>query len=103
MRNNVHDAANECERLSNEGKGVSDELSSLGFAIKINNLKIASSTLVAQIVQQCLLIVGISGYKNNNKLSVARHLRDSLSAQLMIGNDRLYAMNASLLLVHKDD
>jgi acyl-CoA dehydrogenase len=103
MRNNVHDAASECEKLMREADGATDELLSIGFAIKINNLKLASSQLVAQIVQQCLLIVGISGYKNDTKFSMGRHLRDAQSAALMIGNDRIYATNASLLLVHKDD
>lgn len=103
MRNNVHDAATECDTLIRAAEGATDELLSIGFAIKINNLKLASSQLVAQIVQQCLLIVGIAGYKNDSKISMGRHLRDALSAQLMIGNDRIYATNASLLLVHKDD
>jgi acyl-CoA dehydrogenase len=103
MRNNVHDAASECESLMTKSDGATDELLSIGFAIKINNLKIASSQLAAQIVNQCLQIVGIQGYKNDTKLSMGRHLRDSLSAALMIGNDRIYATNASLLLVHKDD
>lgn len=103
MRNNVHDAAAECDSLIKAAEGATDELLSIGFAIKINNLKLASSQLVAQIVQQCLLIVGIAGYKNDSKISMGRHLRDALSAQLMIGNDRIYATNASLLLVHKDD
>ncbi|HVH43659.1 MAG TPA: acyl-CoA dehydrogenase family protein [Labilithrix sp.] len=103
MRNNVHDAATECDALIRAAEGATDELLSIGFAIKINNLKLASSQLVAQIVQQCLLIVGIAGYKNDSKISMGRHLRDALSAQLMIGNDRIYARNASLLLVHKDD
>lgn len=103
MRNNVHDAAAECEALMRAADGATDELLSIGFAIKINNLKLASSQLVAQIVQQCLLIVGIGGYKNNTPFSMGRHLRDAQSAALMIGNDRIYATNASLLLVHKDD
>jgi acyl-CoA dehydrogenase len=103
MRNNVHDAASECEALMRKAEGATDELLSIGFAIKINNLKIATSQLVAQIVGQCLQIVGIHGYKNDSKFSMGRHLRDALSAALMIGNDRIYATNASLLLVHKDD
>jgi hypothetical protein len=31
------------------------------------------------------------------------HVRDSLSAMLMVGNDRILATNANLLLVLKDD
>ncbi len=103
MRNNVHDAASECEALMKKADGATDELLSIGFAIKINNLKIASSQLVSQIVHHCLMIVGIQGYKNDTKFSMGRHFRDAQSAALMIGNDRIYATNASLLLVHKDD
>jgi len=80
-----------------------DALSSIGFALKMNNLKISSSQLVVQIVQQALLICGILGYKNDTKFSVGRHLRDAHSAALMVGNDRIYATNASMLLVLKDD
>lgn len=103
MRNNVHDAASECEGLMKKADGATDELLSIGFAIKINNLKIASSQLAAQIVHGCLGIAGIAGFKNDTKFSMGRHLRDAQSAALMIGNDRIYATNASLLLVHKDD
>ena len=52
---------------------------------------------------QCLGICGIAGYKNDSPYSLGRHLRDAHSAALMIGNDRILATNASLLLVHKDD
>lgn len=104
MRNNVHDVAAECDRhLKDEVDKKGDQLLSIGFAIKMNNLKVGSSQLVAQIVQQCLLIVGLAGYKNDGKFAMGRHLRDALSAQLMIGNDRIVTTNAALLLVLKDD
>lgn len=102
MRNNVHDAASECDLLMANDDGT-DALLSVAFAIKMNNIKISSSQMVAQIVQLCLQIVGIAAYKNDTKFSLGRHLRDALSAQLMINNDRLIATNASLLLVLKDD
>lgn len=102
MRNNVHDVAAECDSLIRTSD-AGDELLSIGFAIKMNNLKVGTSQLVAQIVQQCLLIVGIAGYKNDSKFSMGRHLRDALSASLMIGNDRINSTNAALLLVLKDD
>ena len=47
-------------------------------------------------------ICGIAGYRNDTPFSVGRHLRDALSAALMIGNDRIHATNASLLLVAKE-
>ncbi len=102
MRTNVHDVANECETLMRGVAGV-DALSSIPFALKMNNLKISSSQLVLQIVHQALLICGIAAYKNDSRFSLGRHLRDALSAALMVGNDRIYATNASMLLVMKGD
>jgi acyl-CoA dehydrogenase len=103
LRTNVHDVAAECEELMAEPGGGTESLSTIGFALKMNNLKVAASTQVVQIVLACLSITGIQGYKNDSKFSVGRHLRDSLSAALMVGNDRILATNASMLLVLKDD
>jgi acyl-CoA dehydrogenase len=86
-----------------QGQGGVDALSSIPFALKMNNLKISSSQLVVQIVHQALLICGIAAYKNDSRFALGRHLRDALSAALMVGNDRIYATNASMLLVLKDD
>jgi acyl-CoA dehydrogenase len=57
---------------------------------------------VTEIVQRCLLICGIMGYKNDSKYSIGQHLRDALSASLMVSNDRICATNASMLLVLKE-
>jgi acyl-CoA dehydrogenase len=102
MRANVHDVASECETLMSSETGT-DALSSIAFALKMNNLKVSSSQLVVQIVNHALLICGIMGYKNDSKFAVGRHLRDAHSAALMVGNDRILATNASMLLVLKDD
>jgi acyl-CoA dehydrogenase len=102
MRANVHDVAEESERLMRSDGGT-EALSSIAFALKMNNLKVATSQLVVQIVHHALLICGIQGYKNDSKFGVGRHLRDAHSAALMVGNDRIYGTNASMLLVLKDD
>ena len=102
MRANVDHVTAECEALMGSKDGT-DALSSIAFALKMNNLKVSSSQLVVQIVQQALLICGILGYKNDTKFALGRHLRDAHSAALMVGNDRIYATNASMLLVLKDD
>jgi len=102
MRTNVHDVASECEELMKSNQGT-EALSSIAFALKMNNLKVSSSQLVVQIVNHALLICGIMGYKNDSKFAVGRHLRDAHSAALMVGNDRIFATNASMLLVLKDD
>jgi acyl-CoA dehydrogenase len=103
MRTNVHDVASECETLMHDEVQGTKALSSIGFALKMNNLKVSSSQMVAQIVNHALLICGIMGYKNDTKFALGRHLRDALSAALMVGNDRIYSTNASMLLVLKDD
>jgi acyl-CoA dehydrogenase len=102
MRAVVQDGVAACERAfgSPEGREV---IQTMGFALRMNNTKIAASELAVDIVQKALRICGIMGYKNDTKFSLGRHLRDAHSAALMIGNDRIYAKNASLLLVHKDD
>ncbi len=102
MRTNVDHVADECQALMASDRGT-DALSSIAFALKMNNLKVSSSQLVVQIVHQALLICGIMGYKNDSKFAIGRHLRDAHSAALMVGNDRIYATNASMLLVLKDD
>jgi acyl-CoA dehydrogenase len=80
-----------------------DVLSSIGFALKVNQLKVSSSELAVKIVSQVLCVCGIAGYRNDTPQSVGRHLRDVYSSILMIGNDRIHATNAALLLVHKGD
>jgi acyl-CoA dehydrogenase len=101
MRSNVSDVSRECEELQRSSEG-NEALLTIGFALKMNNLKISCSTLMIQVVHQALLICGIQGYKNDSKFSLGRHLRDAHSAQLMVGNDRIYARSASMLLVYKD-
>jgi acyl-CoA dehydrogenase len=102
MRTNVHDVASECEELMRSEQGT-ESLSSVAFALKMNNLKVSSSQIVVQIVNHALLICGIMGYKNDSQFAVGRHLRDAHSAALMVGNDRIFATNAAMLLVLKDD
>ncbi|WP_427913282.1 acyl-CoA dehydrogenase family protein [Ramlibacter sp. MMS24-I3-19] len=79
-----------------------DELMGMGWALRLNNLKIASSEATPQIVHRALQIVGILGYKNDSPFSLGRHYRDALSGSLMISNERIAAKNASMLLVYKD-
>ncbi len=67
MRTNVDHVTRECETLMASQDGT-DALSSIAFALKMNNLKVSSSQLVVQIVQQTLLICGILGYKNDSRI-----------------------------------
>lgn len=77
-------------------------LSTMTAALRFNNLKIAASEQAPRICQGALGICGIMGFKNDTPFSVGRHLRDSLSACLMIANERIHQTNASLLLIAKE-
>ncbi len=102
MEHSVRAACAEYERLSSVPEGV-DVLTTVGYALQMNNLKLSASQLVADIVTRCLGICGIAGYKNDTPYSLGRSLRDAHSAALMVSNYRILATNASLLLVHKDN
>lgn len=82
-------------------RGDRSVLTSIGYAVRINNLKIAASEAAVEACQRALRVCGVLGYKNGGPFSISRALRDAYSAALMIANDRLYATNASLLLVHR--
>jgi acyl-CoA dehydrogenase len=79
-----------------------EELLSIGWGLRLNNLKVACSDAAPQLVHRALQIVGILGYKNDSPFSVGRHYRDTLSASLMVSNERIAAKSASMLLVLKD-
>ena len=73
----------------------------VGFALAMNNLKLASSMAVVDIVTGALQIIGINGYREDHPLSVGRLLRDCFAPQLMVSNDRIRANNAQLVLMHR--
>ncbi len=89
--------------LSAHLKDDSDYLSSVGFSLKINGLKLNASQLAADICIKAMAICGFPGYLNNTPFSVARHLRDALSAAPMIGNGRIIETNATNLLIFKGE
>jgi acyl-CoA dehydrogenase len=82
---------------------ANDELNSMGFAIDMCNLKIGCSRLMTEIVNQSMMVCGIMGYKNGNPYSLGRHMRDAMSAPLMINNDRIFGNTSNMLLVHRLD
>jgi acyl-CoA dehydrogenase len=86
-----------------ESLGSAEQLTSLSFAIAMNSLKTSTSQLAVQIVNGCMLICGIHGYKNDTRFSLGRHLRDAHSAGVMVNNDRIFGNTATLLLAHKDN
>ena len=102
MRNNWLALATEFDTMTALPTGM-DDLLSMGWALKMNNLKVGSSEATPEIVHQALQIAGVMAYKNDSKFSVGRHYRDSLSGALMVSNERINSKSASMLLVLKDD
>jgi len=79
-----------------------DVAMSLGFAIRMNNLKLSVSQDALAVAQAAMAICGIAGYRNDTPLSVGRELRDLHSAELMVHNDRLIGHNSSLHCLVKE-
>ncbi len=79
-----------------------ERLSTIGAALRFNNLKVAASDQAPRVCSGALDVCGIMGFKNDTPFSVGRHLRDAMSASLMIANERIHQTNAGLLLIAKD-
>ena len=86
-----------------EEADADDRLGSIGFAVGMNALKVSASTLVVDIVRECMLICGLASYRLDSPYSLGRHLRDAMGASLMVNNDRIMANNAQMLLVHRGE
>jgi acyl-CoA dehydrogenase len=82
--------------------GDREQLATMASALRFNNLKVAASEQAPRLCQGAMSICGIAGYMNGTPYSIGRHLRDSMSASLMVANERIHDTNASLLLIAKD-
>ncbi len=67
--------------------------------LRANTLKTVASDQLVDVAISALKILGLTGYMNSSPTSIARVLRDSLSAPLMVGNDRIRSNSANLALV----
>jgi acyl-CoA dehydrogenase len=99
MRHNWEACALEFDELGDDRA----PLDQMGWALKMNQLKMSCSEMAPKLVHEALQIIGIMAYKNDSKFSVGRHYRDVLSAALMVSNERIAGKSASMLLVFKDD
>ena len=79
-----------------------DRLTTMGSILRFNNLKLAASEQAPRICMGVLEVIGIMAYKNDSPFGVGRQLRDSLSARLMVANERIHAVDAGLLLIAKE-
>jgi acyl-CoA dehydrogenase len=101
VKHNWQSLASEFDEI-NALSDAKNKLQDLGWALKMNNLKISTSDQAPQIVHKALQILGLQGYKNDSKYSLSREYRDTLSGSLMISNDRVASKSAALLMVYKD-
>lgn len=85
-----------------EIKDQPDETSSIDFMVAINTLKVSASTLVVEIINQALLIVGIQGYREDSEYTLGRLLRDAHGAAVMVNNDRIAGNTAQLALMQRE-
>ncbi len=99
MRSGLYETMAEYQAMLEAGD--SDAFSNFGFSIRVNNVKITCSQLVVDIVGKALMIVGISGYKNDSRSSLSRHLRDAYGAALMVNNDRIRGHNSTMQAVYR--
>jgi acyl-CoA dehydrogenase len=79
-----------------------ERLGTMGSVLRFNNLKLAASEQTPRVCMAVLEVIGIAAYKNDSPFAVGRHLRDALSARLMVANERLHTIDASLLMIAKE-
>lgn len=72
-----------------------------GFTADMNNLKTTVSELCLEAVQHAFMVCGISAYRNGSEFSLGRHVRDLMSAPVMINNDRMLESTGNLLLMQR--
>jgi acyl-CoA dehydrogenase len=100
LRAEVDSALHEFVAASEEP--ARERLSTMATRLRFNNLKIAASEQAGEVCRGALDVCGIVGFKNDTPFSVGRHLRDTMSAPLMIANERIHQTNADLLLIAKE-
>ena len=74
-------------------------LGAMDFQTAVTLLKVDASELAVSTVMSAMRACGLSGYRTDGDASLGRHLRDILSAPIMINNERILAnAGASALL-----
>jgi acyl-CoA dehydrogenase len=86
-------------RKYEQARDNDEVLRSLAFQSMITMTKVEASELATATVLSAMRACGLSGYRNDDKFSVARHLRDVLSSPIMINNDRILANLANPMLM----
>ena len=61
--------------------------------------KVEASELAVATVLSAMRAAGLAAYRNDGEFTLGRHLRDILSAPIMINNDRILANVANTALM----
>ena len=99
FRSETSSAVRDLEELDTAGDRA--QFATLATMMRFNNLKLGASEQAVKVCMSALETIGIAGYRNNSPFAVGRHLRDALSAPLMIANERVAATDARWLLIAK--
>ena len=97
MRAMIAFGAAEYERMKD-----TPEVSTIGFSALMDNVKVSTSTLVADVVRRAMGVCGMGGFANDTPTSLARLSRDAAGAPLMVNNERALIAAAQSLLLRKD-
>lgn len=73
------------ERIGDDERAVTG----MDFQTGMSLLKIDASETTVATVMSALRACGLAGYRNTGDFGLGRHLRDALSAPIMIHNDRI--------------
>lgn len=82
-------------------RAAPERAATVSFSLSMNALKVSVSTTALEVVEDCLMICGLQGYKNTGPYGLGRHLRDIHSARLMISNDRIMAGAGQMMLIQR--
>lgn len=97
MRGSIMGAIERLERASADPA----QLETVGFLMDMNTLKVNASQAVVDILNRCMLICGIHGFRNDTPYSLGQLMRDAHSAPIMINNDRILTNMANLVLMNR--
>jgi acyl-CoA dehydrogenase len=100
LRSDVRSAVGEFEAM--DASPGRQQLHTMPASLRFNALKISSSEAATEVCHAALAATGIAGFRNTGPYSVTRHVRDTLSAPLMVANERLHSANGTMLMVVKE-
>jgi len=72
-----------------------------GWIVEARNLKVATSTLAAEITSAALAVCGISAFRREGQPSLDRLIRDAQGGLIMVSNDSNLQRNAQVLVALK--